>query len=248
MKSKFQKKKIGAKKNPISETIKKLRITPARTKNKRRFPKDADYRVQDSSRLIEDKSWGGGFSRDISNGFDNSARRKRIDNYRSWVNENYNTDFNEHPSSAGDIEYLGSNKRHAGLNNYDYNRNLVNDPFLDGADYYSDAYEKKEYYRTERPNNPESEYREYMNRGQFENDFHGRDSYDPRQNKYGRFDQEEDLDRDRFYKHEGHQVSGNVEGFGKRGGIQNGQDWRDEDEYREGHAPRKRGFGKFGSR
>ena len=53
---------------------------------------------------------------------------------------------------------------------------------------------------------------------------------------------------DRDYQHEGHQYSGEIEGFGNRTEQQHGQDWIEQDEYREGHSQTKRGHGKYGSR
>lgn len=78
------------------------------------------------------------------------------------------------------------------------------------------------------------------------------------QNKYKRssFEDQEQTDRggirgsetERDYQHEGHQYFGETEGFGNRLGHQHGQDWIEQDEYREGHSQTKRGHGRYGSR
>lgn len=52
----------------------------------------------------------------------------------------------------------------------------------------------------------------------------------------------------RDYQNEGHQYFGETEGFGNRYGQQHGQDWIEQDEYREGHSQTKRGHGRYGSR
>jgi hypothetical protein len=154
--------------------------------------------------------------------------------------------YGEHPASRGAEEYLGSNKRHSGLGNYNDERNFYQQQPYRNRGPYSRDYEERENYRNDHRHNADLEYSDYMNRGQYEEPFHGREMYDPTrsENDY----RDDNFYGNRSYRNEGYQNMGNTEGFGTRGGRQQGHDWREEDEYREGHAPRKRGYGKYGSR
>ena len=155
--------------------------------------------------------------------------------------------YGEHPASRGAEEYLGSNKRHPGLGGYDEDGDYYQRDYRARDDYYSnERYNEREDRRNDHRHDADLEYNDYMNRGQYEEPFHGRETYDPAREDYRR-DYRDPYIRDE-YRHEGYQSFGNTEGFGARGGRQHGNDWRDEDEYRYGHAPRKRGFGKYGSR
>jgi hypothetical protein len=53
---------------------------------------------------------------------------------------------------------------------------------------------------------------------------------------------------DHEYQNRGYQSFGQSQGFGNRSGQQNGQDWEDQDNYRDGNASVKQGKGRYGSR
>jgi hypothetical protein len=76
---------------------------------------------------------------------------------------------------------------------------------------------------------------------QNEQDRFNRSGYDNRDSY------EDDMD-DHEFRNRGYQSSGQVEGFGHRDGQQQGQSWEDQDDYRDGNAPVKRGKGRYGSR
>lgn len=147
--------------------------------------------------------------------------------------------YGEHPDSRGYEEYLGSHKRHPGL--------------LGREDHFFDDKNEGKYYRGQDEWQPRSETRkrqtlqDYLNRHQYAVPYHPLPIYDPLEAEY----EQELIDRyddDHRYWHSGYQHMGNTEGFGIREGRQQGHSWIDEDEYREGHAPRQRGYGKYGSR
>jgi hypothetical protein len=67
-------------------------------------------------------------------------------------------------------------------------------------------------------------------------------------NNYIEDDEDEGYDVDHEYRHRGYQTYGQTEGFGWRERHRNEGNWEDKDEYRGGHAQRRRAFGKYGSR
>jgi hypothetical protein len=91
------------------------------------------------------------------------------------------------------------------------------------------------------------EYEDYLNRGQYEMPFHGRDEYDPIQLEYDLMEMD-DPGPDHLYRYDGYDYYGSLESFGKRSKRQRGQSWLDEDRYPHGHVRRGRGYGKYGSR
>ena len=128
-----------------------------------------------------------------------------------------------------------------------HNPEFYREPREEINEYPNKNYDEIQHHGNDHRHNIHLEYSDYINRGQYERPFHARGVYDPRQNKYGLENREEDLYEKDFYKNEEYQSLGNTEGFGARSDA-HGQDWRDEDEYHEGHVARKRGYGKFGSR
>jgi len=147
--------------------------------------------------------------------------------------------YGEHPDSRGYEEYLGSHKRHPGLlgreERFFYDENEEN--------YYRGQDERQ--HRGE-PRKRQT-LQDYLNRQQYAVSYHSLPIYDPMEAEY----EQELMDRyndDHRYWHSGYQHMGNTEGFGIREGRQQGHSWIDEDEYREGHAPRQRGYGKYSSR
>lgn len=148
--------------------------------------------------------------------------------YEPYFREAYSNPYGEHPASRGALEYLGSNKRHSGLGNYEYGDNdFYRAPYQERSDYYSnERYDERNKDRNDHRNNAGLEYRDYMDRGQYERAFHGRETYDPIQSEYDRQEHENYYNRYHPYRHEGYQNFGNTEGFGIRGGgRQYGQDW-----------------------
>jgi hypothetical protein len=136
--------------------------------------------------------------------------------------------YGENPASSGRDEYRGSNKRHPGLGHSDYIENEYNgatrtQPFKTGniRGGRGPAMSSQMEYDTYRRNAPSSGFDE--------------------DDEYGTFDEHE-------FHGKGYQSSGQIEGFGHRSGQQNGQDWEEQDEYRDGNAPRKTGKGRYGSR
>lgn len=176
-----------------------------------------------------------------------SDKRQQGEHYR----ENYNSRYGEHPASRGAEEYQGGNKRHSGsIRDYPNNdRDLHRKSYRDEDDYFSDNRdEERPLNRNNQRNHTVKEYSGYMNRAPFEQQLNRREIYDPVQNEYENQSRERNAERERLYLDEGYQSYGNVEGFGRRSGVEHGQDWLEDDEYRHGHAQRKRGYGKYGSR
>ncbi|MCD6017380.1 MAG: hypothetical protein K0S53_501 [Bacteroidetes bacterium] len=177
----------------------------------------------------------------------NSGREFDHD-YQGRFNEHGRNSYGEHPDSGGAEEYHGSNKRHPGLVGHNDSYEGQYREFNRNRNYSrrDDVYEEDEY-DNRRQHDARFDDGEYLNRGQYEKPFHGRDHYDPEQNEGNqRFREERDYRHS--YRNDGFQSSGNTEGFGIRGRERHGQDWLDEDQYRRGHAQRKNGYGKFGSR
>jgi len=170
---------------------------------------------------------------------------------RNYEFENYYNRYGEHPASRGEEEYRGINKRHPGL--------LGNNSRDQYKDHYDEIERNRRREENERMYGREEEkqirnhknrlaIRDYLNRGQYERPFHPMPIYDPAKVEYERRRISENDRNDNIFHDEGFQYTGNTEGFGRRGYRQQGHDWMEEDEYREGHAPRYRGFGKYGSR
>lgn len=181
---------------------------------------------------------------------DENRRRPFNDHgYEGRSKKHEKNSYGEHPDSGGAKEYHGSNKRHPGLvGQHDFDegqqRRAQRNTYSNRND---DDRENDHEYRHRRGYDSRFDDEEYLNRGQYEIPFHGRDRYDPEQNE-----REERFPEERYSRHsnqhDGYQTSGNTEGFGIRGRERHGQDWLDEDQYRRGHAQRKNGYGKFGSR
>jgi hypothetical protein len=174
------------------------------------------------------------------------------DNHYVGLNEDESNIFGEHPSSAGRAEYLGGNKRHPGL--VGKRRKRTTDRNYRQAD----RLESRRSARRERRSDSREPLthktstrlaiEDYKNRMQFGMaEFHPMQIYDPKEVALEQ-DELELEEPDHMYQDEGYQHAGSTEGFGRRGGRQDKYSWLDEDEYREGHAPRKRGYGKYGSR
>ena len=173
-----------------------------------------------------------------------AKRKLRRPQRRSLHGKMYISPYGEHPDSLGRMEYRGSNKRHPGLGNAE----------VYADDFYSyELQDIEQEYRPRRRHGPmrneaRRRYREYMDRGQYELPFHPREDYDPAALAPDDGYYREDPSLEYLYHEEGAQGPGNHESFGRRGSVRHGQDWLNEDEYRYGHAVRKRGYGKYGSR
>jgi len=192
------------------------------------------------------------FRRSEKNDFISTRRKSglRLKRRRPRFTSFFTNRYGERTSGRGVLKYSGSKKRPSGPDNYSFSKR---DSYLEPTEYRETYYDNDRYDGRDRDeyihqNNIASEYNDYMNRGQYERNFHERGSYNPNLNKYGTREDERDLNKDLSFRHQGYQTSGNVEGFGIRGGSHQEQDWRDEDEYRRGHAHRKSGYGKYGSR
>lgn len=165
------------------------------------------------------------------------------------VNDPNANSFGEHPASAGRAEYLGGNKRHPGLIGRKRRVSTTEDR--------SGTQERSSRRRQRRSDSREPlthktstklAIKDYRNRNQYGmSDFHPMQMYDPVEVEH-ELEEMDDSAFDHMYQDEGYQHAGNTEGFGRRGGRQSYYGWEDEDEYREGHAVRKRGYGKYGSR
>jgi hypothetical protein len=153
----------------------------------------------------------------------------------------YKSPYGEHPGSVGRGEYLGHNKRRNGLGD----QNVMD--YYERENFNEEGYEfssQRSPRRRQHHHTPE-EREDYLERGQYEVPYHERDIYDPQDIDY---DEAMDEEFDHIYNEDGFQGSVHMEGFGKRESRPHGRDWRDEDQYREGHASRRRGYGKYGSR
>lgn len=206
------------------------------------------YREQDSDRKFrsyESRSGRGYYNRSGPYHEDYLSEAEFMDReeYYGALNP-----YGEHPDSLGYEEYYGSNKRHPGLGNYPGSRNSELWE-QDRMDYNADkVYYAKEDNRKYDRKNSDLELNDYMNRDQYKIPFRHGENYDLAKVAFDREESENYLRRERLYQQEGYQTPGNTEGFGIRGSKQQGHDWREEDDYREGHAPRYRGMGKYGSR
>lgn len=164
--------------------------------------------------------------------------------------------YGEHPASGGPREYFGTNKRHQGLLGNPERSRSVDQRYGKNEEGLMRKLDEERLYRIgrkKRPRNHKTSTRlaisDYEHRKQFGTPFHAMQMYDPIKSEYEREEMDEFDGDDHIYRYGGYQRSGNTEGFGDRqGGRQQGHDWVDEDEYREGHAPRYRGYGKYGSR
>ena len=169
------------------------------------------------------------------------------------VNDPNANPFGEHPASAGRAEYLGGNKRHPGL----IGRKRRATRSEERRDTTEERSARRRQRRTERSDSREPlthktstklAIKDYRNRNQYGmSDFHPMQMYDPVEVEH-ELEEMDDSEFDHMYQDKGYQHAGNTEGFGRRGGRQSYYGWEDEDEYREGHAARKRGYGKYGSR
>jgi hypothetical protein len=143
-------------------------------------------------------------------------------NERQGGGRNSRNSYGEHPESRGAEEYRGSNKRHPGIGPDDYVADVYNGATRD-LRFNSDGGRRGTY------------------TSQNEQDRYNRSGYDNRDSY------EDDMD-DHEFRNSGYQSSGQTEGFGHRDGQQRGQSWEDQDDYRDGKAPVKRGKGRYGSR
>ncbi|MFL5754557.1 MAG: hypothetical protein ACJ76F_14185 [Bacteroidia bacterium] len=197
---------------------------------------DSDYYDQRNSHEKYPLEYSGDHETGYYGGSGEPLLRRRLPNI-----------YGEHPDSRGAEEYRGSNKRHSGLGNfaiYDDYRQL----HQGGEKRSHEKSPGRKKKKTDRRRHTELEYEEYMNREQFERPFHERDNYKPGQFGYDHEEEEIIYERYRPYKYEGYQSSGNVDGFGIRANSRHDRDWRDEDEYYEGHVQKKSANGKYGSR
>lgn len=179
------------------------------------------------------------------------------DGQSGWTREG--NPFGEHPESRGRAEYIGGNKRHPGLLGYQGDAGDYGEGFSHADESRGRARETGSRYRIPRRRERKREQalnhktstrlaiEDYINRRQYETPFHAMQMYDPVESEYERQELAEHDETDHMYHDEGYQHAGNTTGFGHR--IDRGHhDWLEEDEYREGHTPRKKGSGKFGSR
>lgn len=216
-------------------------------RNRNNSDMDYEYNQQHVNRRDQQDDNDYDYSRDIhepENYHKQHRQRPGAEQYH------HNSPYGEHPSSRGAEEYQGSNKIHSGLGDYpDNEHDLYRKSVRDEDDYFSDYNDKeRSHHRNNQRNHSVKEYSSYMNRSPFEQQLNRREIYDPVQNEYENQLRERNEERERLYLDEGYQSYGNVEGFGRRSGVEHGQDWLEEDEYRHGHAQRKRGYGKYGSR
>lgn len=167
----------------------------------------------------------------------------------------YVSRYGEHPASRGRKESRGRNKRQPGLGNVRVtDRRISQSPegIVRTNVRRSENGRSRRARRNKRLFGPRNmarrEYREYLERRQFEIPFHQRDIYDPveleEENDY--LDKRRDLDY--LYRDEGYQYSAGKDGFGTSSRRQSSGDWMYDDEYRHGHAPRRHGSGKYGAR
>jgi hypothetical protein len=158
--------------------------------------------------------------------------------------------FGEHPESLGAEEYRGGNKRHPGLGLHNYrNRRLRDVPYR-----VNEAPRPRRNSRRRRNHLRVPHYllrreqEDYLNRGQYEMPYQRRGTYDP----YGRWDEREafmnDEELDHLYQEDSFQNLSAPESFGRRGSMQRGAHWEDEDEYPSGHRMNRRRYGKYASR
>jgi hypothetical protein len=133
--------------------------------------------------------------------------------------------YGEHPESRGAEEYRGSNKRHPGIGPDNYVADVYNGATRDIR--FSSEGGRRGTYTSQNE----------------------QDRYNRSGGGYDRYENtsEDDMD-DHEFRNRGYQSSGQTEGFGHRDGQQQGQSWEDQDDYRDGKAPVKRGKGRYGSR
>jgi ubiquitin len=149
-----------------------------------------------------------------------------------YSGQRYGSTYGEHPQSRGSEEYRGSNKRHSGLGYHGH---------VEGAIGEGRNRDTQRFRTSGRSGG--SEHVHYNPREE-------QDRYSTRYSE-GKFPEDrnfEEFDMDHDYQNEGHQSFGETEGFGFRSGQQQGQDWEEQDNYRDGNAPVKRGKGRYGSR
>jgi hypothetical protein len=161
--------------------------------------------------------------------------------------------YGEHPESLGAEEYRGSNKRHPGLGHDDYiagsqGRGRSSERFTTsgrrGGSNMSDEDADEENYSSGSRRN------EGRSRNQSRENVEMNNYNDRSTGGMNRFPEDEGYDEyfDREYRNTGYQASGQVEGFGRRSGQQQGQDWEDQDDYRGGNAANRKGKGRYGNR
>lgn len=155
--------------------------------------------------------------------------------------------YGEHPESLGHLEYEGSNKRHSGLGYNDYIATEENREDLsqngNGQHFNRDRKNVDKKYKNKKPGS-QTGFNVKRRLGDTSIYFRNNDK-ETYQNEY---DSPSDINLDRDFQEEGHQYSGEIEGFGNRTGQRHGQDWIEQDYYRGGHSQTKRGHGRYGSR